>query len=403
MIKSLDYTNLKKVEKVVQIPGSKSESNRALILQKLFPSIHIDNLSDSDDTLYLMKALETKNDLIDIGHAGTAMRFLTAFFAVQDGQEVVLTGSDRMQDRPISILVDALNQLGADIKYSKIEGFPPLKIKGKALNQSKITLKANVSSQYISALLLIAPALKNGLELTLDGKITSVPYIKMTLVLLNQIGCETSFVGNQIKVSKLNSAKPILLKIEPDWSSASYFYSLVALHPKAEILLKGFTKNSLQGDAQVAEIYNSLGVKTIFESDGIRLKSKPIERTSRLSLNLENTPDLAQTIACTYLGLGIDCHLTGLHTLKIKETDRLTALQNELTKFGAKVSITDDHLELFAIKNLQRDVLIETYNDHRMAMAFAPLSLKTPIQIGNPEVVSKSYKNFWADWEGLSI
>jgi 3-phosphoshikimate 1-carboxyvinyltransferase len=417
VIKRVDLTYVKKIKAHIRISGSKSESNRALILQKLFPSITVENRSDSDDTLHLINALNTTSEIIDIGHAGTAMRFLTAFFSIQEGRITTLTGSDRMKQRPVKILVDALKELGADIEYLSNEGYPPLKITGKKLSHNKVTLKANVSSQYISALLLIGPAMDNGLELTLDGEITSIPYIKMTLTLLNQIGIKTIFEKNTIRVSKPDSSllNSYPITIEPDWSSASYFYSLVAMHGNAEIFLKGFKNNSLQGDRVLADIYKSLGVETVFDNEGITLKSTlpiPLKLGSNvnfnsdvLHLNLITSPDITQTIAVTCFGLGIKCHLTGLHTLKIKETDRLTALKNELEKMGAEIEISEDS---FTLKGFPKTFdgnysPVKTYDDHRMAMSFAPLSVKFPIKIENPEVVTKSYKEFWTDWVLLKI
>jgi len=402
--KYLNYTNTKSIRGKIKISGSKSESNRLLILQKLFPFIQIKNLSNADDTKVLEKALNSDDKNIDIGHAGTAMRFLTAFFAAQEGRTIQLTGSKRMQERPVKVLVDALVNLGASITYLKKEGFPPLEIKGKKLTKSKIGVNGNISSQYISALLLIAPSLPNGFEIELEGKITSIPYIKMTLALLERIGIKTSFSGKTIVVqqTEILNLKPKTFFIEPDWSSASYFYSLVALQPNTKIELQGFKKNSLQGDSILPEMYTKLGVKTTFTNNGINLESINTTLNYKpLTLNLIKTPDLAQTIAVTCLGLGIDCHLTGVQTLKIKETDRLQALKNELEKLGASVTIAKDSLYLQLKKSVSQDILIKTYDDHRMAMAFAPLSVLQPISIENAVVVSKSYPNFWEDWSTI--
>lgn len=400
----------------IGITGSKSETNRLLLLKALYPNLNIENTSNSDDSEVMQKALAVTHhpspitDVIDVHHAGTAMRFLTAFFAIQEGKEVVLTGSSRMKERPIKILVDALNQLGAEITYEEKEGFPPIKIIGKKLTQNKVSLPANVSSQYISALLLIAPKLENGLELTLEGEITSVPYIKMTLALLNEIGVKTSFENNIIKVTYCPS--PIIhhpIIVESDWSSASYWYSIVALSEiGTQIKLSSYKENSLQGDSALIEIYKDFGVETIFNSDNSITISKERIHNSELSTRnseLNNSPDIAQTIAVTCFGLGMGCHLTGLHTLKIKETDRLEALKTELTKLGAKVSVTNDSLTLENSISINENIVIATYQDHRMAMAFAPLALKVPIQINEAEVVSKSYPDFWEDLKkvGFSI
>lgn len=391
----------------VTITGSKSESNRLLLLKALYPAIDIENVSNSDDSVLMQKALQSPNaPVIDIHHAGTAMRFLTAYLSIQEGREVVLTGSSRMKERPIGILVDALRQLGADIQYIENEGFPPLSIKGKKLTESKVTLKADVSSQYISALLLIASKLENGLELTLDGKITSVPYIKMTLGLLNEIGVETSFNNNVVKVKpKTNQVKPQTLVVESDWSSASYYFSIVALSDiGTEIKLSSYKKNSLQGDSVLSGLYKEFGVATSFENNSITLKKVQKTDSSKIiEFDLRNAPDIAQTIAVTAFGLGLESELTGLHTLKIKETDRLVALKTELEKFGAEVAITDESLRLKSSDNIKSNISVDTYNDHRMAMAFAPLGLKTTLKINDPKVVSKSYPEFWNDLDSIGF
>lgn len=390
----------------VAITGSKSEANRLLILKALYPEIKIENLSNSDDSQLMQAALGSKEELIDIHHAGTAMRFLTAYFSIQEGRETILTGSSRMKERPIGILVEALKVLGADIQYLENEGFPPLKIKGKKLTKKKVTLKANVSSQFISALLLIASRLEGGLELTLDGKITSVPYIKMTLKLLSQIGIASKFEENTISIQpNSKTIKAQTLVVESDWSSASYFYSIIAFsRVGTEIELSSYKKNSLQGDSVLATIYNSFGVATIFENNKIRLqKIVLINKNIVIDLDLSNAPDIAQTIAVTAFGLGIACHLSGLHTLKIKETDRLVALQKELTKLGADVDITHNSLHLKPSTKINSNISLATYNDHRMAMAFAPLALKTNLEIENANVVSKSYPNFWNDLQKLGF
>jgi len=396
----------------ISITGSKSETNRLLLLQALYPNLILENTSNSDDSEVMAEALSTdsQTELVEVHHAGTAMRFLTAFFAIQENREVVLTGSSRMKERPIKILVDALRQLGAEISYEENEGFPPIRIKGKKITQNKVSLPANVSSQYISALLLIAPKLENGLELTLEGEITSVPYIKMTLSLLNEIGVEASFVGNKITVKSLSLIpNPISLTVESDWSSASYFYSIIALSEiGTEITLSSYKKNSLQGDSVLAEIYKDFGVETVFENNKIQLKKVDNCQLSTINCQLNSSPDIAQTIAVTCIGLGIGCHLTGLHTLKIKETDRLEALKTELSKLGASVSVTNVSLTLqsysLPLEGCPKGGLaIKTYQDHRMAMAFAPLALKTDIIIEEAEVVSKSYPAFWIDLKSIGF
>jgi len=335
------------------------------------------------------------------------MRFLTAFFAIHEGKEILLTGSSRMKERPIKILVDALKQLGAEITYEENEGFPPIKIKGKKLTKKRVSLPANVSSQYISALLLIAPKLENGLELTLKGEITSIPYIKMTLALLKGIGVETSFVENKITVCHTDLVEVHQLTIESDWSSASYWYSIVALSEiGTQITLSSYKQNSLQGDSALVEIYKNFGVETVFNSDNSILISKRSDfqlTTSSFQLDLNNFPDIAQTIAVTCFGLGIGCDLYGLHTLKIKETDRLEALKIELSKLGAEISITNESLHLETSFSINENCKIKTYQDHRMAMAFAPLALKSSLIIEDAEVVSKSYPTFWDDLESIGF
>jgi len=394
----------------ISITGSKSETNRLLLLQASYPNLTIENTSNSNDSEVMTKALNSNDltgqtELIEVHHAGTAMRFLTAYFSVQENKEVVLTGSTRMKERPIKILVDALKQLGAEINYEENEGFPPIRIKGKKLTKNKVALAANVSSQYISALLLIAPKLENGLQLTLEGKTTSVPYIKMTLALLNEIGVETSFIENKITVANLSLIPyPLSISVESDWSSASYFYSIVALSEiGTEITLSNYKPNSLQGDSVLAAIYENFGVKTIFRNGTIHLQKGYNCQLSVINCQLNNAPDIAQTIAVTCFGLGISCHLTGLHTLKIKETDRLVALQNELEKLGAQVTVTNDSLTLESSEKINSDIKIKTYQDHRMAMAFAPLALKVPILIEDAEVVSKSYPGFWEDLKAIGF
>ncbi len=400
----LSSPNNTKIEKDIAITGSKSETNRSLLLQALFPNIKIANLSNSDDGEVMQKGLAKSNGVVDIHHAGTAMRFLTAYFASQHGKQVVLTGSHRMQERPIKVLVEALQALGADIQYEKETGYPPLKISGKKLEKNRVSLPANISSQYISALLLIAPSLENGLELELIGKITSVPYIKMTLALLEQIGVQTSFVANTIKVAPKTEVVDTTLVVESDWSSASYFYSIVAMcDVGSAITLSSYKQNSLQGDSILAKIYKDFGVETIFTDNTIVLKKTSKDIADHLTYDLSNAPDIAQTIAVSCLGLGIGCHLTGLHTLPIKETDRLAALQKELGKFGAKVDIDSESLTLQAQNQLAEGVFVDTYNDHRMAMAFGPLALKVDFVVNDAEVVSKSYPDFWNDLRTLGF
>lgn len=407
----LQHSQLTTHNSQLKITGSKSETNRLLLLQALYPNIELKNISQSDDSNVMEEALRNSqftihnSQLIDVHHAGTAMRFLTAFFAIQENREIVLTGSSRMKERPIKILVEALKQLGAEITYEENEGFPPIRIKGQKITKNKVSLKADVSSQYISSLLLVAPKLENGLELTLQGEITSIPYIKMTLALLNEIGVETSFKNNVIKVNPKLIIHNSQFTIESDWSSASYFYSIVALSEiGTQITLSSYKQNSLQGDSALAEIYKDFGVETVFNSNKSITISK--NNNSQLTIHnsqLNNSPDIAQTIAVTCFGLGIGCHLTGLHTLKIKETDRLEALKTELSKLGAIISVTNDSLTLEKSKNPIIESSIDTYQDHRMAMAFAPLALKTALVINEAEVVSKSFPTFWEDLKSIGF
>ncbi|WP_191858069.1 3-phosphoshikimate 1-carboxyvinyltransferase [Hanstruepera ponticola] len=400
----LHKSAISKQSNQVVITGSKSESNRLLLLQALYPNLKIKNLSNSDDSRVMQKALQNDLKVVDVHHAGTAMRFLTTYFAVQPDRNVTLTGSARMKERPIAILVDALKKLGADIDYLGHKGFPPLKINGKLLSKNEVVLKADVSSQYISALLLIAPKLQNGLKLTLEGHITSRPYINMTLSLLSEMGVNSTFKDNIIHVRHHEIIKDKTVVVESDWSSVSYFYSLIALSPiGAEIRIKSFKENSIQGDAVLKAIYNDFGVNSNLDNDSLVLKKAKEPSKELYEYNLVNAPDIAQTIVVTCFALGVACALKGLHTLKIKETDRLLALKIELEKLGAQVQITDNTLRLESSKKINNQVEIDTYNDHRMAMAFAPLCLKTDIIIKDAEVVSKSYPDFWNDLKALGI
>lgn len=390
----------------IDITGSKSESNRLLLLNQLYHNIlQLENISNSEDSQLMQKALVNKNDVIDIHHAGTAMRFLTAYFATQAGRIITLTGSDRMKQRPIGILVDALKQLGAQISYLENDGYPPLKIVGKKITANQITIPANVSSQYISALMLIGTQLENGLTITLEGKIISVPYIQMTIELLNRIGAHAEMDGQEIKVDYIPVITSKIIQVESDWSSASYYYSLVALSKNSEITISTFYKDSLQGDSALQTIYkDNFGVESIFENGKLTLKNNPnFKHSDEVVLDLNNTPDIAQTIAATCVGLGLKCHLSGLETLKIKETDRLQALQNELTKLGAVIDITENSLMIKRYNHFEETPILVTYNDHRMAMCMAPLAIKFPIKIENEMVVEKSYPTFWEDWKQLGF
>ena len=389
----------------ISISGSKSETNRLLLLQALYPELQLENISDSDDSVTMRQCLQSTDVIKNVHHAGTAMRFLSAYYAMQENAEVILTGSSRMKERPIKILVDALQQLGANITYLEKEGFPSLKIVGKNLSKNQVTINANVSSQYISALLLIGATLPNGIEIYLEGKLTSLPYIQMTLSVLNALGIKADFSNNKLSVSAAKTLQNPHFVVESDWSSASYFYSIVALSPVgSKVRLQSFKKNSLQGDAVLAEIYKDFGVKTTFEKDAVLLTKIKNPAEKHLNYDLNHSPDIAQTIIVSCLGLGITCDLSGLHTLKIKETDRLQALKNELEKFGADVEITQDSIHLKNAPTFSSETIaIETYQDHRMAMAFAPLALKQELIVKEAEVVSKSYPAFWNDLKILGF
>ena len=399
----VEHTN-DEIKTSLKISGSKSESNRLLVLKHLFKNLEIKNLSDSDDTNILKKILKERPEKINVHHAGTAMRFLTAFFSIQENKYHEISGSERMHNRPIKILVDALNYLGADIRYLNKVGFPPVKIIGKKINKLSVSLESNISSQYLSALLLIAPSLENGLHVNLKGKIISKPYIKMTLALLEKIGVKTFFNNNKIIVSPIQSLKSIVYNVESDWSSLSYFYSIVALSKNSTLRIGNYYSNSIQGDKNLIKIYNNLGVISSFENNILCLKKdQNYKLPKKIILDLNDNPDLAQTIAVSCFGLGLSCDLYGLKTLKIKETDRLLALEKELVKLGGNILITNESLHLKKSKEFKSNISINTFDDHRMAMAFAPLGIIKPIIINNPEVVSKSFPNFWKALKKLNF
>ena len=398
---SLNGTELREAK--IIIPGSKSESNRLLILSSLYKNLSLENLSNSDDTNYLFDALSKKKKIINIGHAGTAMRFLTSLLALKTETEIELRGSNRMHHRPIKILVESLKKIGASIQYLDKSGFPPLLIKPSKLKGKKLSIESSISSQYISSLLLIAPRIEEGLEIELLGRETSLSYINMTLNLLKKIGVNIKSENNIIKVKELKKINPLKISIESDWSSASYYYSVVAMaNIGYSLTLSSYRKDSIQGDSKVSEIYKSFGVKTVYKSDSIILK-KVRKNITNISLDLSSSPDLAQTICVTCLGLKMKCNLFGLHTLKIKETDRLAALKNELSKFNLKVYISTDSISFSDTSDLKPGIEIKTYDDHRMAMSFACLAVKTNITICNPSVVTKSYNSFWSDLKKIGI
>ena len=404
----LDKTTIT-ANKTIEISGSKSISNRLLILHQLFENILIENLSNSQDTQLLQAALQSNSQTIDIHHAGTAMRFLTSYCAIQEGKTVVITGSERMKNRPIKFLVDALRDLGAEISYLEKEGYPPLKITGKKIQKNSVTIPAHISSQFITSLLLIAAKLENGLEITLNGKITSRPYLEMTLKILRTVGITNHWEGNIIKIDpNIHTEKhsqSIPFVVESDWSSASYFYSLAAIS-RETINLKSFKPYSLQGDSIIKEIYwKFFGVNTISEGAESRISLLPenyFNFPEIISLNMNDCPDIAQTLCVTATAMNIPFEITGLETLKVKETDRLLALKNELFKIGCIAEITEDSIHSVKFFEPNENISIETYNDHRMAMSFAPFCLIKDLKIENPEVVEKSYPDFWQDFRALT-
>ena len=388
----------------INISGSKSESNRLLTLRAYTSFFNINNLSDSDDTKTMISSLKSDKEEINIGHAGTAMRFLTSYYSSILNSSKILTGSSRMKERPILILVEALNNLGADIEYIDRKGYPPIKINGKLIYGNEIALPADVSSQYISSLMMLGVSINQGLKIKLSTKITSLPYIHMTKKIIERIGGGVDIKPDEIIIKQLVSNKIPDQIVESDWSSASYFYSLVALSDSSDITLSSFFNNSIQGDSRIVDIYKQFGVETKFLNDKIYLKKNNIDLPDSISINLRDNPDLAQTIVVTCLGLGVNCKLEGLHTLKLKETDRLLALKREIEKFEVDcVTISNQSITLKNNSKLKSGVSINTYDDHRMAMSFAPLSMINPIIIINPEVVSKSYLNFWNDLESLGF
>ncbi|MBI2720991.1 MAG: 3-phosphoshikimate 1-carboxyvinyltransferase [Bacteroidetes bacterium] len=398
----------------INLPGSKSISNRLLILNEALKlSLVLKNISPAKDTQDLVFALNNLNGTIDVGHAGTDMRFLTALLSVKKGERII-TGSDRMKQRPIKDLVDALTFLGAEISYLEKPGYPPLKINGKDLIGDTLQIESGVSSQFISALLLIAPSLDKGLQLTLKGKTVSLSYILMTIDVLKQFGVEVAVEKENISVKKFKqkiSEIPQTVFVEPDWSSASYWFSIVSLSKTASVILPHLQLNSSQGDSALVDLYKNFGVKSEMKNGNLHL-SKNGELCTFFKFDFTNCPDIAQTVAVTCLGLNIDCELTGLSTLKHKETDRLSALKNEIEKFDATVTITDNSLTLQNINKESSDsntrktnqITIQTYHDHRMAMSFAPLALLYDnINIEDPDVVKKSYPSFWADLASIGI
>ena len=388
-----------KIHTTIQLPSSKSISNRALIINALGNGTHHpENLSDCDDTRVMIRALNDDKETIDIMAAGTAMRFLTAYLSVTPGTRII-TGTERMQQRPIQVLVNALRELGADIEYVANDGFPPLRITGRELRKDTISLPGNVSSQYISALLMIAPVLTNGLTIRLTGDIISRPYINLTLQLMNDFGVRAEWTDDHRLKVEPQAYHSTPFYVESDWSAASYWYQIVALSKEAEVTLPGLFKDSYQGDSQVAGIFRSLGVETIYKDKTVILK-KNGKSVERLDYDFINQPDLAQTFVVTCALLNIPFRFSGLQSLKIKETDRMAALITEMRKLRYILHETDGSVLSWEGERCttEEHPAIDTYEDHRMAMAFAPTCLALPeILINNPQVVSKSYPRYWED------
>ena len=397
--------NKRSIKGIIEIGGSKSESNRLLMLREYSSDFKITNLSKSDDTKTLINALANIDKIVDVNHAGTAMRFLASYYASKLNSKITLTGSDRMKNRPIGILVDALRDLGAEIEYKEKEGYPPLRIIGKNLMGNEVSLPANISSQFISSLMMLGVKIDNGIKLNLEGNIASKPYILMTKKLMDKIGCNVVINNNEIVISRNYKSLNRIVEVESDWSSASYFYSIVALSNDAEITLKIFKRDSIQGDSIVSKIYQKLGVETMYKEDSIIIsKNKISNLPDSLKLDLSDTPDLAQTIAVSCLGLGIECELSGLDTLKIKETDRIEALKKEFIKLGVDgITTSDNKIYFKGNQKLNNNTKINTYQDHRMALSFAPLAVIIDISIESPNVVSKSFPDYWEDLKTLGF
>lgn len=392
------------IHNIINLPASKSISNRALILNALSLSASdIANLSDCDDTNVMVEAFRSGNSLIDVKAAGTSMRFLTAFLAITPG-EWIITGTERMKERPIHLLVDALISLGARIQYLGKIGYPPLKIKGTSLDGGEIFLSGDVSSQFISALLMIAPTMNKGLIIHLEGDIISVPYIKLTLGMMAQYGVKTHWDGRTIKIYP-EEYKATHYIVESDWSAASYWYEMAALLDDSRIELKGLFRDSMQGDSKVSDLFLDLGVATEYTKDGVIL-TKTGRKTKKLFHNFVSEPDLAQTFAVTCCMMEIPFMFTGLQTLKIKETDRIEALKNELKKLGYLLYDREDSILEWDGERCEPEAnpVIKTYEDHRMAMAFAPAAIKLDnINIAEPKVVTKSYPHFWDDLKSVGF
>tara|TARA_Y100000782_G_scaffold110592_1_gene137282 strand:+ start:26413 stop:27645 length:1233 start_codon:yes stop_codon:yes gene_type:complete len=385
----------------VKLPGSKSLSNRALVIEAIAnQGKFVKNVSNARDSELMAALVKLNTGKLDCEMAGTTLRFLMAHYAAKPGVEVILTGHDRLLLRPIKALVEALKALGADISYVRNPGFPPVKILGQKLEGGETTITGKISSQFISALAMIAPNFEKGLTIKIEGDLVSAPYLHMTLELMRHFGAEAKFENNAVKITnQCYIMKPYT--VESDWSAASYWYAFAALSPESAITLRNIRKGSLQGDAVCSELFHTFGVETIEKGKDITLQSSGEEAPASIEMNLLATPDLAQTLAVVIAAKKMKAKLTGLQTLQLKETKRLTALKNELEKFDVKVDVIDNkELEIDATNFMPNKVEIETYNDHRMAMAFAPLALVCDeVTLTNPDVVGKSYPNFWKELE----
>lgn len=388
----------------IAVSGSKSQSNRLLLLRAVTgASFSLENLSDSDDTRAMASVLDSTDSVVDIGHAGTAMRFGTAFLAARPGREVTLTGSSRMKERPIAPLVEALRSLGADIRYGEKEGYPPLEIRGKKLTGGDCSIDSSVSSQFITALMLVAPSFEKGMRLHLEGKSVSRPYIELTASVLRSVGLDCTVGEKEIVVPPGLRTAADRVTVESDWSSASYYFSMAAIGRK-KIAVSSYFPHSAQGDSRLTEIYRNFGVEARFQGNELLLE--PVEgfvAPGHIDLDMENTPDVAQSVAVTMAALQIKGTLTGLGTLRVKETDRIAALSGELAKFGVGCSSTADTLTIESFSSRRADICLETYQDHRMAMAFAPLALGGSFAVCDPGVVAKSYPRFWDDLQTLGL
>ncbi len=395
--------NRKNIVRRIEISGSKSESNRLLILKHLyFPQMSIKGLSDSEDTKTMLRCLSDRGNFIHAGEAGTVMRFLTAYLAIRDGEENVLMGTPGMHKRPIGSLVNALCELGTEIRYLEKEGYPPIKIFGTKIKGGSVQVDAGTSSQFITSLMMIAPLMELGLRIQLRGTFVSAPYVHLTANMMERLGFKIVVSDEEISIDPGIPKHIPIWKVEPDWSSASYWFLIATLAKGSEIYLPGFKPNSNQGDAAVVKYFEILGVKHKFDQTGIKLYHVGGHPES-LSLNLIDHPDLTPALATACAALNINTELYGLQSLRIKETDRLSALQNELSKTGAEIEIGSDYLKVISgIKEVQSRTF-KTYDDHRMAMALAPLALLDEIVIEDPQVVDKSYPNFWSDLEKVGF